>query len=92
MFSGNIFCYDRYLVSDSSDAGRNADLKKKKTLGKIYKPYLYLMCRFVYMDWFWKANGVSCDVLPKCLYLINTNKIDGIYMPIILYFMDFKNT
>jgi len=29
MFSGNIFCCDRYLVSDSSDAGRNADFKNK---------------------------------------------------------------
>jgi len=45
MFSGNISCCDRYLVSDSSDARRNAH---KKKLNKILKPYLYLMHRFLY--------------------------------------------
>ena len=88
MFSGNIFCCDRYLVSDSSDAGRNADLKKKRLWVKfVNHNYIYMLCAdFFYMNWFWEANGVSCDVLPKCLYLINTNKIDGIYMPITLSF------
>ena len=47
----------------------------EETLPKICKLYLYLMYRFFYMNWFWKANRVSGDVLPKCLYLINTNKI-----------------
>jgi hypothetical protein len=41
----------------------------------IVNGHEHLMYRFVYMNWFGEADGVSCDVLPKCLYLINTNKI-----------------
>jgi hypothetical protein len=52
-------------------------LKKTPPLRKICKPelYLYLMYRFFHTNWFWEANGVSCDVIPKRLCLINTNKI-----------------
>ena len=45
MFSGNIFCCDRYLVSDSSDAGRNADLKKKRLWVKfVNHNYIHILC------------------------------------------------
>ena len=76
MFSGNIFCCDRYLVSDSSDAGRNAD-ERKLWVKFVNHNYIYILCTgFFIWTGFVKLMGLQVMFFQSTyIWLIQTKLV-----------------